>query len=199
MTRKLLASALVMTTLTAVLCADLVKVPGSNVKYLDYFNVPVAGKTVKMKLTGTALRTKNYGLTFNVYTIGSYIKDGVRVRSATELANIDCPKRLHLVMERTIEGKELADAFEKAIRLNFAAPKFNAEIDRLSKFLRSLTARKGEHILLTHNPGIGLQCNVAGKVDFLIKNAEFSKAVWHIYLGQNNLGENIKRGLVSRL
>jgi hypothetical protein len=65
--------------------------------------------------------------------------------------------------------------------------------------MRATTARKGEHIYLTHVPGIGLQVSAAGKADFLIKTPAFSKAVWDIYLGKKNLGEAIKKGLTSRL
>ncbi|MFQ3652424.1 MAG: chalcone isomerase family protein, partial [Gemmataceae bacterium] len=59
--------------------------------------------------------------------------------------------------------------------------------------------RKGDNIYLTHLPGTGLHISVPGKADFLIKNTKFSQAIWEIYLGKNNLGENIKKGLVNRL
>jgi hypothetical protein len=38
-----------------------------------------------------------------------------------------------------------------------------------------------------------------GKKDVFIANPAFSKAVWDIYFGKNNVGEDVKRGLVSRL
>jgi hypothetical protein len=156
----------------------------------------VAARPVKMVLTGTALRRK---LTFSVYAIGSYVQQGAKVKSAEELAAADCPKRLHLVMERTVEGKSLAEAFRAAIRLNYPAPAFDAEINTLAKLLRSDSAPKGSHILLTHIPGVGLHCSRSEKAEFLIKNPHFSRAVWDIYLGKKNVGEDVKKGLVSRL
>lgn len=178
------------------LSAELVGVPGSSTKYPSEIGASVGGKSVTMVLTGTAMRTK---LIVNVYALGSYVQQGVEIKSAEALASADCAKRLHLVMERAIDGKDLADAFRAAVRMNYSEPMFAEEINQLVQFMRSTTARKGDHIYLTHVPGIGLQVNVSGKADFLIKNVAFSQAVWEIYLGKKNLGEGIKRGLTSRL
>jgi hypothetical protein len=180
----------------ATAAAQLVGVPGSGAQYQSTVECSVAARPVKMVLTGVALRQK---LFVNVYAIGSYVQEGVRVRSAEELAAVNCPKRLHLIMERAVDGKDLAEAFRAAIRMNYPEPAFAREITTLTQFLRSTAAQKGDHILLTHVPGVGLQCSLAGKADFLIKNPQFAKAVWDIYLGKNNLGEAIKKGLVSRL
>jgi hypothetical protein len=65
--------------------------------------------------------------------------------------------------------------------------------------MRAIDFKKGDHIYLTHRPGVGLHCNVINKGEFTIENAEFSRAVWDIYLGKNNVGEGIKKGLTSRL
>jgi hypothetical protein len=176
--------------------AELAGVPGSAVQYPTAVEANVAGRPVKLVLSGTALRQK---LFVNVYAVGSYVQAGVAVRSAEELAAADCAKRLHLVMERTVEGKDMAGAFRAAIRMNYAEPAFADEVTKLMQFLRTDTARKGDQIFLTHVPGVGLHCSLAGKAEFLIKNVAFSRAVWDIYLGKNNLGEAIKKGLVSRL
>jgi len=176
--------------------AELVPVEGSNVQYANPFPAQVAGKEVKLVLTGTALRKK---LVFNVYTIGSFLQEGVRVRSAEELVAVNAPKRLHLVMEREVEGKEMAEAFRTAIRLNYAEPAFAAELSRLTAFMQPLAVKKGDHVWLTYIPGVGLHCQLLGKTEVTIQNVEFAKAIWEIYLGKNNLGEGIKKGLLSRV
>src|SRR5262245_57545023 len=106
--------------------SDMVGVPGSNAAYPTTIDAVVAGKTVKLNLTGTALRTK---VIVNVYAIGSYVQNGVSVRTAEELAAADCAKRLHLVMERTVDGKDLGEAFRSAIRLNHPEPEFTDEVN----------------------------------------------------------------------
>jgi hypothetical protein len=176
--------------------AGSVRAPGSNTSYATEIDATVGGKAVKLALTGTAMRTKAI---FNVYAIGSYVQQGADVRTAEALVAADCAKRLHLVMERGVEGKDMAEAFKAAIRMNHGAPAFNDEVNTLCQFLRDTSLRKGEQVLLTHVPGVGVHCNVAGRADFTIKNVRFSQAVWEIYLGKRNLGEAIKRGLTSRL
>lgn len=193
---RLIAVALLVVGSAGLMAADLVGVPGSSTKYFSEVDAAIGGKAVKLALTGTAMRTR---LIVNVYAIGSYVQQGVKVSSAEELAVVDQPKRLHLVMERTVDGKDMAEAFRAAIRMNYPEPAFNDEVTTLVQYVRNMSARKGDHILLTHVPGIGLHCSMPGKADVLIKNVRFSRAVWDIYLGQKNLGEHIKKGLVSRL
>lgn len=176
--------------------SELVGVSGSSVQYASRVETRVGDKAAKMRLTGTAMRTK---LILNVYAIGSYVEEGFTVRSAEELAGANCVKRLHLVMERTVDGPTLAESFRSAVRMNYAAPTFATEIASLVDYMKTTSARKGEHIVLTHVPGVGLHIAVSGKADFYIRNERFSQAVWEIYLGKNNLGSHIKKGLTDRL
>jgi hypothetical protein len=191
---KLLATAILVLGGAAAGAAD-VAVPGSPTKYPPALDATVAGKSVSLTLTGVALRQK---LIFNVYAIGSYVQAGVTAGTAEELAAVDCVKRLHLVMERDVSGKDMAAAFQDAIRKNHPAPAFDAEVGQLVRAMQGHDALKGDHIFLTHVPGDGLHCQIPGKVDFVIRTPQFSKAVWDIYLGQSNLGESIKKGLTSR-
>ena len=135
----------------------------------------------------------------NVYTIGSYLQEGVSVRTAEELAAVNCAKSLHLVMERDVAGKDMAEAFRSAIRQNYAAPLFTDEINTMVECIQAQDVHKGDQVWLTHVPNVGLSINLVGKKDVLIRNSSFSQAVWEIYLGKNNLGDAIKKGLVSRL
>ncbi|NBO91370.1 MAG: hypothetical protein EBV06_03500 [Planctomycetia bacterium] len=191
-----LLAALIGVTAATLTAAEVVNVPGSFVQYPTAIEISSAGKATALNLTGIAIRTR---IILNVYTVGSYVEAGAGVKTAEELITCDKLKRLHLVMERTVEGKDLGEAFRSAIRLNYPEPAFNEEVGTLVSFMRSTAVRKGEHIYLTHVPSIGLHCSVAGKADFLIKNPKFSQAVWEIYLGKNNLGDEVKKGLVSRL
>jgi hypothetical protein len=191
-----LASAVVVLGMSWLAAADPVSVPGCSTSYPSTTEVALGGKTVKLALTGTAMRTK---LIVNVYAIGSYVEEGAKVRTAEDLATADCAKRLHLVMQRTVDGKDIALAFSSAVRMNYSEPAFNDEIQMLKQYLQNTTVEKGDQIYLTHVPGVGLECNLAGKTTLTIKNPRFSQAVWEIYLGKHNLGDSIKRGLTSRL
>lgn len=194
--RKFLALALLGACATSLPAEELVSVSGSNVKYPATIDNKVGDKQVQLVLTGTALRKK---FVFSVYAIGSYIAEGVSVSDADELAAKDCAKQLHLVMERDVGGREMAEAFKSAIRNNYDAPDFDDELATLLDTMKAVEVTKGDHVWLTHIPGVGFHCELVGKTEVTIKNVAFARAVWEIYLGKNNLGEAIKKGLVSRL
>ncbi|MBY0233307.1 MAG: chalcone isomerase family protein [Gemmataceae bacterium] len=180
----------------AVWAGEMVGVPGGTAQFVAVMETMSGTTPMKLNLTGVAMRTK---LILNIYAIGSYAQEGCKAKTAEELAAADCVKRLHLVMERTVDGKDLGEAFRSAVRLNHPEPEFKEEVNTLAQYMRTTSLRKGEHLYLTHAPGLGLHISVAGKADFLIKNPKFSQAVWEIYLGKKNIGEQIKTGLASRL
>jgi hypothetical protein len=180
----------------AALAGEVVGVKGSSATYVTPIEANINGQNVPLRLTGTALRTK---FVVNVYAIGSYLQQGVTVRSAEELAAANCFKRLHLILERDVEGRELAEAFRNSIRMNYPEPAFTDEVNALVAQLQQTSVRKGDQVWLTHIPDTGLHVTVQGKATFVIHNVAFSRAVWEIYLGRNNLGDAIKAGLTSRL
>jgi hypothetical protein len=196
MRSRLLALAVLALCGTAALAQEMVCVPGSSTQYPTPVEARIGDRQTTLVLTGTALRTRYF---FNVYAIGSYLQAGVSVQSAEELAGLDQPKQLHLVMERDIESKDMAEAFRAAVRLNYPDPTFASELNLLTDALQGLTLKKGDHVRLSHIPKVGLHCELEGYTSFTIKNVAFARAVWEIYLGKHNIGDNIKRGLVSRL
>lgn len=194
-TYRMSAVAVLMCCAAASQAAELVGVPGSGTRYPTPVTAQVAGKDVSLVLTGVAMR-KKYLL--NVYAIGSYLQDSVAARTAEELVAADAPKRLHLVMERDVDGKTMAEAFRTAIRANYPAPALDSEVNQLVAFMEPLAANKGDQVFLTHVPGVGLHCQMLGKAEVTIASPALARAVWEIYLGKNHLGEDIKKGLVSR-
>lgn len=192
--RQLLAAAVAACFAAGAMAADGMNV--GSARYAATTTVNVNDKPVELVLTGAAMRQKYF---VNVYAIASYVQPGTAIRTAEELARADVAKQLILVMQRDVSGRDVAESFRAAIRANYPEPALNAEVDSLVKMLREGTARRGEQIMLTHVPGIGLQVNAPGKEPFVIKNPEFGKAVWDIYLGYYNVGDAVKNGLVSRL
>jgi hypothetical protein len=176
--------------------AELIGVPGASARYSSPIDAKVDGQPVPMTLTGVALRKK---LLFSVYAIASYVKEGTTVKTAEDLAVLDVPKMLHLIMERDIEGKDLAQAFHEAIRLNHAAPEFDAEIKTLSESLKAHAFKKGDQFQIIHVPGVGVEFLLNGKTETVIRNVGFARAIWEIYLGPKNIGTDIKAMLTARL
>jgi hypothetical protein len=196
LSRLMLAAAVAVLCGVASRAGEAVGVAGTDITYETRIETTVGDKPAKMVLTGAALRKR---VVFKVYTIGSYVEAGAGVRSAEALADADVPKQLHLVMERNVDGKELAEAVENAIHKSRGDGAFAEELKALAETMKATELKKGDHVWLTNVPKKGLECDVAGKKRLLIENSDFSKAIWEIYLGKKCIDDDIKKALVSRL
>jgi len=174
---------------------ETVGVSGSDVQYPTARQIKVGDKPMRLKLTGAGMRKK---VIFNVYTVGCYIQEDFTGKSAEDLAGTDTFKQLHLVLQRSLSGETMAQAFSDAIRANYG-DEFNAEIDKLTALIKAYDVEKGDQVWITYHPGYGLNVNLVGKKDEFIKGTKFGKAVWDIYLGPKNVGEAVKKALISRL
>jgi hypothetical protein len=175
---------------------ETIPVPGSKNGFAAKVEREIDGRKVPLELTGVAMRKR---FLFNVYAIGSYVEEGRLPRSAQDLVLLDAPKQLHLIMERDVSGQDIAENFRSAIRANYPAPEFEQEITTLAKQLSVQTLRRGDQIFLTYVPKVGLHVALAGKAEQTIPNPRFCQAVWEIYFGKNNIGAEVKQGLLSRL
>jgi len=184
-----------MAALCCVAYTQNVSVGGSSVSFAPVIDNTV-GEPTKLVLTGTALRTRYF---LNIYAMGSYLQQGVRVRTPEELAAVDAIKQIHLVMERDLDGDTVASAIASSVRSNYPAPAFDREVRIMTSKLQTVSVRQGDKLLLTHIPQKGFYAHLNGKTQVFIDNPDFSKAIWDIYLGRVNLGNTIKVGLVSRL
>jgi len=193
-------------SLLAAICVGLGLVPmlswrdparaGGNMLFPAEMEAVVDGAKLKLVRTGSALR-KSAG--FKVYAVASYLGKDIKLQTAEQLAHADQPKRLELVFLLNVAGDEMAAAFRTIIRQNYPEPAFADEVKMLTSLFEKTAAKKGDHVWITHIPKVGVHCRREGKEELLIRNVEFSKAVWDNYLGENNCGEAVKRGLISEL
>lgn len=178
------------------LAAEPVAVKGSTAKYPPLVSIAVGEKAVKLSLTGVGLRTK-FG--FGIYAIGSYLQEGAPVGTAEELMKTDAVRALHLIMQRDVEPRDFVDAFRSAIGKNHPTEKFQEEFTQLMKAVGDRPLKKGDHIVLVATPATGVRIQIVGKVDVTFKNADFTNALWEVYLGARPLDEKIKKGLTEML
>ncbi len=156
----------------------------------------IGDQTVKMLLTGSAVRTKHF---LKVYAIDSFIEQGMKVRTPEDMITADQSKQLRITMLRAVDGPTMADALTEILRANYPEPAFEDELKTVVKILESQDAKKGDAICFSHVPKVGLHCKTADGKTYLIRNVEFSKAVWANYFGKHNAGESVKKDLLARL
>ena len=194
-TRSLIAALLVAVAFGTASASETVGVDGSNARFPAAIEVQSAGQPVRLSLTGAAVRKKAF---IKIYTIASYLQDGVAAKTADQLAAAQGVKVLVLVMERDVVGPDMVDGIRAGIRLNHPADAFAPELARIGQVLQAMRLQKGERVTLIAAPGAGLRCLVAGKADAMVGDPAFARAVWDIYLGRNNVSDAVKSGLVSR-
>jgi hypothetical protein len=176
--------------------SDPVPVKGTSATYAPSVKVALRDRNVQLNLTGVGIR-KKIGL--NVYAVASYVQDGTAVRSADDVVKADAVRMLHLVMQREVDPEDFIDAFKSAVGKSYPADKFVAEFKQLTDAVGEKVAAKGDQVYIVSVPGAGVRIRLADKVDVTIKNAEFAKALWEVYLGPKPLDETLKRGLVGML
>jgi hypothetical protein len=174
---------------------EMVGVNGSKVTFPAQIEVPNGGKPVKLALTGAALRMRTI---ITQYAVASYLQQGVKAKSAEQLAAADSYKVLYLILESNLSGRELSDSLSAAIRAN--SPKaFANELQQLRAVFGDQTLKAGQEVLMTWLPKTGVRFQVKGKTDVQIVNPAFARALWDAYLGASHQGDSVKSGLVSRL
>lgn len=169
---------------------------GGDPRFATTVATRIGDKPVRLVLTGTALRTK---YRFRVYSIASYVQDGIKVGDANALARVDAIKQLHLIFERDVDGATLAKSFRESIGMSHPAPAFASELARLERYFLVHPVKQGDHIRLTNIPGTGLVVQMNAQRGMVIPGAAFARAAWEPYLGPKNIGVAIKSGLTSRL
>jgi len=196
-----LSAALAMGSLPRQLAAETIPVGGTATQFETDIETRVGGQPVKMVLTGAGLRIRGLPplVSVKVYALGSYVEAGKGIRTLEDLLSVQAAKQLHLVMERNVEGHEMADSFRNALRVNHPSPRFDRQLDHLCAIMRTLRIQKGDHVMMTHVPGKGLVVDLVGKREFLVEDVQFSRAIWEMFLGRNPLDETLKKNLVARL
>jgi hypothetical protein len=192
----MLLAAAVLALPTTLALGEAVTVDGTGTQFETQIEANVAGKAVKMDLTGAGLRKR---VIFKVYAIGSYVEAGTAVRSAEDLIAAECSKQLHLVMARDVGGQEMAENVAKAVRKARGDDAFPAELKSMAETMMTIELKKGDHVRLTSLPKKGLECDVVGKKRVVIENSDFARAIWEVYLGNKNIDDDLKKALVSRL
>jgi hypothetical protein len=178
--------------------AQNVSVPGSKFEFRSEIVETFDNQPVTLRLTGVGLRER-FIFNINAYSIASYVDKSASVSSATELAEADVPKLLHLKVERGFKGEKLAEVFEQGIRRNYPGDRFAAELLGFRNYFLTLQVAKDDDVFFYHVPGQGLRFSMRGESEMQIPSVEFSKAVWEIYFGAHPVNEKIKRGLTERL
>lgn len=141
-------------------------------------------------LNGMGLREKVF---IDVYVAGLYLP--AKTKDAKQAIESDVPKRIEMVMMRSVGKEKLADTMRESI--SKAGSKEAAKnAGTLAGWMEDVD--EGDRIILEYVPGAGTSVKVKGKHKGTIAGVDFMKAVWGIYLGKNPPTDDLKDGLLGR-
>jgi hypothetical protein len=142
-------------------------------------------------LNGMGLREATL-LNIDVYVAGLYLEQ--RSSDAKKILASDKPKHVLLALVRDVAREDMAEQLHKYFR--YAAggdyEALKARFERLISWLPSL--RAGETFSVSYRPGHGLQVKHGKRTLGTIPGADFSRAIFAIWLGDKPPNEGLKAG-----
>lgn len=150
----------------------------------------VRGKPLDLKGTGVI---KYLGI-FKLSVAGFYLPRGV----SADLALTNVPRRLELEYLHAISKEDFAESTRIWIQKNTSEETFARlipQIERFNDLYESVSP--GDRYSLTYDPDIGTTLALNGADKGTVQGAEFSAALFSIWLGENPLSDRLRNSLLG--
>lgn len=188
----LFAATLMLATTTLPAHAQPVEVGG--VKYEPAITVA----NTRLQLNGAGVR---YKAIFKVYTAGLYMNTKAATPEAV-FVNTG-PRRIHVVMLRSIDAGELGKLFTRGMEDNATRDEFYKSVNGIMKMSDVFSAKKklvaGEHFSVDWTPGVGTTIFVNGRpASEPIREPEFFTGLLKIWLGKSPADSQLKDALLGK-
>jgi hypothetical protein len=150
-----------------------------------------------LQLNGAGMR---YKLVVKVYAAGLYLP--AKSSSVDAILAAPGPKRVHVVMQRAIDARELGKLFTEGMRKNAPKEDFSKSIPGTIKmgeiFAEKKTLDAGDTFFADYTPGQGTQVIINGKqIGETIKEPEFYRSLLLIWLGKDPADWKLKDAMLG--
>ena len=145
-----------------------------------------------LQLTCTGLL--RYKVVIKAYVAALYVGNGV----AADDVRADVPKRLELSYFWSIRGADFGRAGDEILERNLDEATFAAlrpRLDRINAWYRDV--KPGDRYALTYVPGVGTQLALNGTEIGTIEGADFAKAYFRIWLGDDPVDARMRDQLLG--
>jgi hypothetical protein len=145
-----------------------------------------------LELRGTALL--RYRIIFRAYAAALYLKPDTNASRVLD----DVPRRLEIEYFWSIPASGFIEATLDGIRKNVDAEtweRLGPKIEQFEKLYRDV--EPGDRYQLTYLPNVGTELALNGTSQGRVEGAEFSRALFSIWLGAEPFDESLKRQLLG--
>lgn len=155
----------------------------------------VGGKD--LKLNGAGMRTK---VIIKVYAAGLYLTD--KKTSMAEIAAIDGPRRVTIMMARDVSSDSFGSAFMEGLTDNTTSAERSTMATQVTKFGEMFASvpglKKGDTLHIDWLPGVGTQCELNGKkLGEVVPDVAFYNAILRIWLGDKPVDRSLKPAMLG--
>jgi len=156
----------------------------------------VGGAT--LQLNGAGVRTRFF---FKVYVAGLYVPQ--KANTAAALIAQTGPRRMAIVMLRTVDAESFSGALNDGLRANHSEQQlaaFKSQIEALNANLKALgETKQGDVIHFEFTPDTGTRIVVNGQPrGTAILGEDFFAAVLRVWIGEKPADSSLKTGLIGR-
>jgi len=130
----------------------------------------------------------------DIYVTSLYLPN--RTSTASDAIQPDVPKRLVLSFIRgRISRERIIAAFRQWLEANPAGAVIE---ERLETFFDTFEpCRGGDTVVLDYVPDVGVQLFKNGRHLNTIPGADFMRAIWDMFLGENTVSEELRDGMLG--
>ena len=156
------------------------------------FNNAVMADDARLVLKGTALL--RYLVFIKAYVGAFYLPEGVDSKQALT----EVPRQLVLEYFHGIRAGQFDEATRVTIKENVSPgslARMQPKIDQLGAAYRDV--KPGDRYILTYVPGVGTRLALNDKVLVVIPGADFSKAVFSIWIGENPIDASFRDNILG--
>lgn len=152
-------------------------------------------ETTSLTLNGGGIRTKVF---FKLYTAGLYVE--AKSKNANEIIAADKPTAIRLtITSGMVDSQTMSEAiqegFKKSTKGNTAPLK--SQIENFVATLKKEELKEGDTFEFWYLPGAGVKMMKNGKLQITIAGLEFKKALFGIWLSDDPVDSNLKKGLLG--
>jgi hypothetical protein len=145
-------------------------------------------------LNGAGVRRKFF---FKIYAAGLYLPS--RQTTSEAIVNLPGPKRVRMhFLYKEVDREKLITGWQEGFANNLDPASLAQLSSRLTQFNQLMrTMRQGDVIDLDFLPEEGTQVRFNGELQGRIEGADFYAALLQVWLGNNPVDSNLKRGLLE--
>jgi len=152
----------------------------------------------QLRLHGTGLL--RYRVLIKGYVAALYLSDSLGGEQTPRTVLADTPRRLEIEYFWAIPAEGFAKATVEGISRNTDRETFEGLRDRIER-LNALyeDVEPGDRYAITYLPGVGTELALNGRPLGVVEGADFSAALFAIWLGDEALDESLRRQLLASL